>query len=115
LPPHPGTACRDAECGEFCYELDGDAGLPAPLAEHRAQLLPGGSNLCELPLPFVNHQLEAAKRLFQVNHRPHLAGAGWSNSCKAHEGQRSLMQAIALNGAHGMRWRAASAAAIQLP
>jgi hypothetical protein len=63
---NPGTKRRDADCGEFCYELVGEAGLPAAFSEQKAQLVPGGSGLVEVPLPFVNHQLEAAKRLFQV-------------------------------------------------
>ena len=48
----------------------GEAALPAAFAEHKAQLVPGGSGLVELPLPFANHQLEAAKRLFQVGGTP---------------------------------------------
>lgn len=33
---------RDAECGEFCYELRGEAGLPAACLEHKAVISQDG-------------------------------------------------------------------------
>lgn len=62
----PGLPRRDSDCGEFCYELVGEACLPAPFLEHRAVLVPGGPAVVEVALPLSNHQLEAAKRVFQV-------------------------------------------------
>ncbi len=54
----------------------GEAGLPAPFLEHRAVLVPGGPAALEVALPLSNHQLEAAKRVFQVRSRVVCSGVG---------------------------------------
>ncbi|GFR48568.1 hypothetical protein Agub_g10470, partial [Astrephomene gubernaculifera] len=60
---------RDKEQGEFCYELVGEPGLPAPIMEVKGAVpLEAPAQLYDLVLPFQNSALEAAKRAFQEKH-----------------------------------------------
>ncbi|KAI8473771.1 MAG: hypothetical protein J3K34DRAFT_497953 [Monoraphidium minutum] len=74
LPFAPGPSratllLRDAECGEFCYELYGAAGPPAAAMEHKAVVAHGGGQqFVDVPLPFANAQLEAARRTYLEKH-----------------------------------------------
>lgn len=60
---------KDAACGEFCYEVVGDVSLPAPALEHKALVSnASGPQVVQLPLGFVNPQLEAARKLYADKH-----------------------------------------------
>ncbi|KXZ50888.1 hypothetical protein GPECTOR_14g137 [Gonium pectorale] len=60
---------RDKEQGEFCYELVGETGLPAPLMELKGTVaLETPQQVYDLLVPFQNAALEAAKRAFQEKH-----------------------------------------------
>ncbi|KAG2493472.1 hypothetical protein HYH03_008289 [Edaphochlamys debaryana] len=60
---------RDKEQGEFCYELVGEPGLPAPIMEVKGNVpLEASQQVYDLQLPFQNAALEAAKRVFQEKH-----------------------------------------------
>lgn len=73
LPFTPGThrallSFADAECGEFCYELCGAADLPAAFLDQKALIPLEGLQTVEVPLNFVSHQLENARRLYAEKH-----------------------------------------------
>ena len=59
---------EDPDQGSFCYELVGDTTLPSVFAEQRMVVDVSGPQTRWLPVPFANHQLEAAKRLFLDRH-----------------------------------------------
>ncbi|GMH42128.1 hypothetical protein BSKO_10047 [Bryopsis sp. KO-2023] len=59
---------EDKEYGEFCYELVGEVTLPAVFSEHRFTVETDGSQALDIYVPYSNHQLESARRVFQDKH-----------------------------------------------
>ncbi|PNW70067.1 hypothetical protein CHLRE_17g704300v5 [Chlamydomonas reinhardtii] len=60
---------RDKDQGEFCYELVGEPGLPAPIMEVKGNVpLEAPQQVYDLMLPFPNSALEGAKRAFTEKH-----------------------------------------------
>lgn len=58
----------DRECGEFCYQLECETKLPAPFLEHKVNLSTDKDNSTDILIPFVNHQLEQAKKTYLDKH-----------------------------------------------
>eukprot|EP00775_Hariotina_reticulata_P012144 gene12144-12282_t len=58
----------DSECGEFAYAISGEVLPPAVFMEHKVKVGIDGPQTIELQLPFTNHLLEAARRLFAEKH-----------------------------------------------
>ncbi|MEW5300161.1 MAG: hypothetical protein WDW36_003110 [Sanguina aurantia] len=62
---------RDKDQGEFAYELVGSSTLPGPLIEAKGSValeLPAPLQTFDITVPYINTQLEAAKRLFLDRH-----------------------------------------------
>ena len=73
LPFTLGSHCmrlhfEDITYGSFQYEIHGEAALPAPAAPVKATVDGRTPSLREVPVPFTNSALEAAKRLFLERH-----------------------------------------------
>lgn len=65
---HCTIVFEDKEQGSFCYELQGDVTMPNIFAEQHLIVNNEGPQSQWLTIPFHNHQLEAAKKIFQERH-----------------------------------------------
>lgn len=65
---HCTVVFKDKDQGEFVYELVGATSLPAPLLEAKGVVPLEGPHQYDLPLPWPNHLLESAKRVFADKH-----------------------------------------------
>ncbi len=65
---HLTLVFKDRELGEFVYEVVGEATLPAPLLEAKGTVPLEGPHSFNLSVPFVNSNLETAKKLFMDRH-----------------------------------------------
>ena len=59
---------KDPALGQFVYELVADASLPAPQLETKGVVPLEGPHVYSLPIPWVNANLEAAKKMFSERH-----------------------------------------------
>lgn len=59
---------EDADQGSFCYELVGEATLPSVFSDTRLSVDVTGLQQRWLHVPFVNHQLDAARKVFLDRH-----------------------------------------------
>ncbi|GAX74871.1 hypothetical protein CEUSTIGMA_g2317.t1 [Chlamydomonas eustigma] len=59
---------KDRELGEFTYEIVAEATLPAPLMESKGTVPLEGPYVFSLSVPWVNSNLEVAKKTFMERH-----------------------------------------------
>ena len=65
---HCTVIFRDKDLGQFVYELVAEAGLPAPMLQAKGVVPLEGPYVYSLFVPWLNSNLEAAKRTFADRH-----------------------------------------------